>query len=141
MKKILAMLTISSPLLLTGCIPAYQLPKNTHAIARVNASAVNGPEIKVANQWQRLIKDQNGNTFIPAGRGLTVGNNFDVSQDEGDWVEEISCFPKVSFLPRQKNEYFFDFHIKKGTCFFMVLKRPKNSTQPYRLDTTVIKEI
>ncbi len=119
MKKFKIILTLML-FTLTGCIPTYQLPKNVKKVARLNLKELIEPRLFIDGKPYNLPIDDLGFTYVAAGKKITIGNAYAVS----DSIRVDSCYPKITFIPNANYEYYLDFHIKQRTCYLSALKRP-----------------
>lgn len=135
------MLSIAcTSLLTTACAPLYQ-PQDITKTVTIHSEADTHLRICKNNEWYRLKKDRSNLVKVPYGRRISIGNNYYQSQTYGNIIESVSCFPQISFIPKQGNRYYLNFYIHEKTCKLEILRYSNKNKTGFAAEESVSKEL
>lgn len=131
---------IFTTIFITACAPIYTAPDITKTVA-INSDESTNLHLCKKNEWYRLIKDRQQLVHVAYGQRVSIGNWYRYTESDGYVNRTISCFPKLSFIPKPGNRYFFNFYIDHSTCHAEILRYSKNNKTGLTLEETVSDEI
>lgn len=139
MNKLHVNLTLCSVLLITACVPIYQ-PDDLKKTVAVKAPSTGSLMICKNNEWYRLKEDQNGFVRLPVDKRISIASSYYKTKPSGIMIENVSCSPRLSFIPKAGNLYYANFYIEDDTCNIEIVRYSKQNKTGFAAEESVSSE-